>query len=441
MELATIVKSQKEYFNRGSTLSNAARKRALEKLLDSIMLNEQAIYAALAADLGKSRQEAEMMEVGPVIASIRYAIKNLDKWNKTKKVKTPLFLFPGKSTIHREPYGCVLIMSPWNYPFYLALHPLVSAIAAGNCVVLKTSKKSPATSGVVVDIINSTFERTYVYAIDQVLGYDDIVKQKYDYIFFTGNERVGKSVMRSASEELIPVTLELGGKSPCIVDSTANIQIAARKIMWGKLCNAGQTCVAPDYVIIHSSVKEEFIKACRQYVREHIGDPFNCEQYCKIISLHHFMRIMNLIDREEEVIGGRGDDKRLIIEPTLLPQATFDSPCMKSEIFGPVLPIITFEDADELLWVLKDKPKPLALYIFSNSREFADLFINNLSFGGGCVNDVIMHVSNEELPFGGIGASGMGRANGRYGFDTFTHEKGIYTVGIHSDIALRYPTY
>ena len=207
MELATIVKSQKEYFNRGSTLSNAARKHALEKLLDSIMLNEQAIYAALNADLGKSKQEADMMEVGPVIASIRYAIKNLDKWNKTRKVKTPVSLFPGKSTVHREPYGCVLIMSPWNYPFYLALHPLVSAIAAGNCVVLKTSKKSPATSGIVVDIINSTFERTFIYAIDRVLGYDEIVKQQYDYIYFTGNERVGRSVMRSASEELIPVTL------------------------------------------------------------------------------------------------------------------------------------------------------------------------------------------------------------------------------------------
>lgn len=441
MDLELIINSQRDYFNRDVTKDISFRKHSLEKLLDNILENEAAIYAALRADLGKGEVESYTTEISTVINSLEYAIKNIEKWNKPKKVSTPLFMFPGKSKIIREPYGVVLIVAPWNYPFLLAMSPLIGAIAAGNCAILKTSKSSPMTSGVVVDIINSTFERQHVYAIEEVLPYDDIIKQKYDYIFFTGSERVGKSIMRTASENLIPVTLELGGKSPCIVDQTADIDLCAKKIMWGKLLNAGQTCVAPDYVLVHQSVKAKLVDALKKYEKSMIGDPFNNDDYPHIISLHHFMRIKNLIDKEQDVIGGRSDDKKLIIEPTILPNATFESAAMKGEIFGPVLPIIEYEEVEEMVYVLKHMPKPLACYIFSSSSSFVDYITGNVSFGGGCVNDVILHLANENLPFGGVGSSGMGNYHGKSGFDTFSHEKSIYSAQKGLDIKFRYPPY
>lgn len=441
MMLDTIVKSQKEYYNSDLTKDISFRKNSLEKLLESIRENEQAIYTALKQDLNKSETEAYLTEVSIVTAEIRNAIKKLDSWSGTKKVKTPFTLFPASSLIVKEPYGVVLIMSPWNYPFQLAMAPLIGAIAAGNCAVVKTSKSSPYTSGVIVDIINSTFEKRYIYAIEEALPYDEVLNQPYDYMFFTGSERVGKSVMRSAADRLIPVTLELGGKSPCIIDKYVNVDLAAKKIIWGKTINAGQTCVAPDYVVVHKDVKEELIDKMKKYIKELVGDPFANEYYPRIINLHHYMRLKNLITKESDVIGGRYDDKLLRIEPTIFPNATFDSMIMKDEIFGPILPIIEYEDVNELVPILKSRPKPLACYIFSTSRSFVRYMMYNLPFGGGCVNDVIVHLANVQLPFGGVGNSGMGRYHGKASFDTFTHEKSVLKNMSGMDMALRYPPY
>ena len=440
MDLSSIVKSQRDYFNTNATKDIAFRRNSLEKLLDTIYENEPAIYSALRADLGKAEMESYMTEVGLVISAIKYAIKHLEIWSRTRRVRTPMVLWPGSSKIIKEPYGVVLIMAPWNYPFGLSMMPLIGALAAGNCVIIKTSKSSPATSGVIVDLINSTFEKNHVYAIEQVIAYNDILDQKYDYIFFTGSERVGKTVMRAAADNLTPVTLELGGKSPCIVDPSADIDMAARKIMWGKILNAGQTCVAPDYVLVHENVKDELIAALKKYAKELVGgDPFNNPDYPHIVSLHHYMRLMNMIDKEEVVIGGRGDDKRLLIEPTILPEATYESVIMKAEIFGPVLPVITYDDTLEMVALLKHQPKPLACYIFSRNDDFITLVTETVPYGGGCINDIIMHVASEHLPFGGVGASGMGKYHGKASFDTFTHEKSVYSST--ADMDFRYPPY
>lgn len=441
MDLRTVINLQRDYYNKNVTRDISFRRNSLEKLLDTITEYEPAIYEALQADLGKVKQESYMTEVSQVTGSIRYAIKHLEAWCRGRRVKTPMHLLPGKSEIIKEPYGVVLIMAPWNYPFLLSMTPLIAAIAAGNCVILKGSKSSPMTTNVVVDIINCTFERNHVYAIEEVMPYDEIIRQNYDYIFFTGSERVGKTVLKAAADNLTPVTLELGGKSPCIVDETADIEAAAHKIMWGKLLNAGQTCVAPDYVYIHSSVKQKFIDEATKQIREMLGDPFMNEDYPHIISLHHYMRLKNLINKEMDVIGGRGDDSRLIIEPTILPNATFDSIAMKSEIFGPILPVIEYEDKEEMFITMKNRPKPLACYIFSENADFIDYVKENVSFGGGCVNDVVLHLTNENLPFGGVGSSGMGRYHGRAGFDTFTHEKSIYEVPSWWDMPYRFHPY
>ena len=382
-----------------------------------------------------------MTEVGTVTSAIRHAIKNVEAWARPVKVKTPGVLFPAKSSIYKEPYGVVLIMAPWNYPFYLTLAPLIGAIAAGNCAVIKTSKNSPYTSGAVVDLINSTFDRNYVYAIEEVISYDDILRQRYDYIFFTGSERVGRSVMRTAADNLTPVTLELGGKSPCIIDDTVDINIVARKIMWGKILNAGQTCVAPDYVLVPDRMKQQLIDALVSCAKEFIGDPFNNSDYPHIINLHHYMRLKNLIDKADGVIGGRCDDNQMRIEPAIFPNVNFDSDIMKNEIFGPILPVIGYDDRDEMIALLKRKPKPLACYVFSEDKAMADELVASLSFGGGCVNDCVMHLSNENLPFGGVGSSGIGKYHGKAGFDTFTHEKSILRVKVGSDVSLRYPPY
>lgn len=441
MDLSAAISLQRDYYNKNVTKDISFRRNSLEKLLDTITEYESAIYEALKADLGKAKQESFMTEVSQVTGSIKYAIKHLEAWSRSKRVHTPLSLLPGKSEIVKEPYGVVLIMAPWNYPFLLSMSPLVAAIAAGNCVILKSSKSSPHTSSVVVDIINSTFERNHVYAIEEVLPYDEILRQKYDYIFFTGSERVGKNILKAAAENLTPVTLELGGKSPCIIDETADIEKAARKIMWGKLLNAGQTCVAPDYVYIHESVKKKFVEEATGQAREMLGDPFMNSDYPHIVSLHHYMRLKNLIAKETEVIGGRGDDDRLIIEPTILPNATFESLAMKNEIFGPILPIIEYEDKEELYITLKNRPKPLACYIFSENSDFIDYVKENIAFGGGCVNDVVLHLSNEALPFGGVGNSGMGHYHGKAGFDTFTHEKSVYEVPSWWEMPFRFHPY
>ncbi|MCR5685329.1 MAG: aldehyde dehydrogenase family protein [Lachnospiraceae bacterium] len=441
MNLEAIVSSQREYFLSGATKDIQFRKNSLERLLESVKENEPAIYTGLRQDLNKSEYEVYMTEMGNVIHSIKNAIRHIDSWSRPRKVKTPAFLFPAKSMHFRAPYGVALVMSPWNYPFLLSLMPLVAAIAAGNCVILKTSKNSPATSGVIVDMINSTFDRNYVYAIEEVLPYDEILRQNYDYIFFTGSERVGKTVMRAASEHLTPVTLELGGKNPCIVDETANVDMAAKKIMWGKLLSAGQTCIAPDYVLAHESIKDQLVTALASYARQFTGDPFINNDYPRIVNLHHYMRLKNLISRESGVIGGRFDDNQMRIEPAIFPNATFDSPVMKDEIFGPILPVIAYDDRDYMLNTLLRRPKPLSVYVFSRNRSLIRKVREDIDSGCCCINDCIIHLSNEELPFGGVGTSGMGRYHGIFGYETFTYDKSVYSTGSNSDVSLRYPPF
>ena len=440
MTIESIVSSQRNFFHTNMTKDISFRRDALTKLLASIEENQSAIFEALKNDLGKSEQESYMTEVGLVISEIRNAISHLHKWAKPIRCKTPLTHFPAKSYVLSEPYGVVLIMSPWNYPFFLSMSPLIGAIAAGNCVVLKTSRSSSHTSEVISTIINSTFSSTYICAVDRNIDYNEILNCSYDYIFFTGSERVGRIVMRQASETLTPVTLELGGKSPCIIDRSANLKLAAKRIVWGKLLNSGQTCVAPDYVVIPADKKDTFVSYLQRYSQLLMPDPLNNEDYPKIINLHHFIRLKNLISNASSVIGGRVNEKAFKIEPAFFTEATFDDDIMKNEIFGPILPIISYSDLDEVLEVIKKRPKPLACYIFGKNRSFQKKVLSTISFGGGCINDTVMHVANKHLPFGGVGQSGMGCYHSKYSFETFSHKKSILANG-SLDIPMRYGPY
>lgn len=440
MTIESVVLSQHAFFDTNATKNLSFRRESLEKLLGAITENKDAIFDALKADLGKSEQEAYMTEVGLVIRALKTAIANLHKWAKPLRHKTPLSHFPAKSYVLNEPYGVALILAPWNYPFFLSMSPLIGAIAAGNCVVLKTSRNSFHTSAVISTIINNTFSSSYIYAVDSDCEYNEILSCKYDYIFFTGSERVGRIVMRYAGENLTPVTLELDGKSPCIIDRTANLNRAAKRIAWGKLLNAGQTCVAPDYVVVPAEKKDLFVSYLQQYTQHFMPDALSNKDYPHIINLHHFIRLRNAIEKTSSVIGGRSDEKRFKIEPTFFTEASFDDDIMKSEIFGPILPIISYEDLDSVLDLIKQRPKPLACYIFSKNKAFQNKILSSLSFGGGCINDTVMQVANEHLPFGGVGNSGMGLYHGKYSFDTFSHKKAIHASGL-LDMPFRYGPY
>lgn len=441
MSVSSIVQSQKNYFHTNATKDLSFRKDSLEKLLAAIEENESAIFEALQKDLGKSKPEALMTEIGLVKNSIRQAMKNLYKWAKPRRVKTPISHFPSSSYTLKEPYGVVLILAPWNYPFFLSMSPLVGAMAAGNCAVIKTSRNSPHTSAVIDAIINGTFSSKYLYAVSDGSSYDEILACTYDYIFFTGSERVGRMIMRTASETLTPVTLELGGKSPCIIHESADLKQAAKKIAWGKIINAGQTCVAPDYVVIPNHMKDEFVSLVREFFDKFVPHPLENDDYPKIVNLHHFMRLRNLITKEKSVKGGKSDDKKYKIAPAIFHKATFNSDVMKDEIFGPILPVIGYDDLDEVIDTIKRRPKPLACYIFAKNNSVAKSILTTLSFGGGCINDTIMHVANDNLPFGGVGNSGMGSYHGKYSFDTFSHEKGIIINKGFFDSSLRYPPF
>lgn len=442
MTLESIVNLQKGYSYAGITKDVHYRKESLERLLESIVDNEPAIYAALYQDLGKSEMESYMTEVALVKQEIRFAINHLEHWAHPKRVRTPLFLFPAKSYIYKEPYGVVLIIAPWNYPVSLSLIPLVGALAAGNCAVVKCSKKCINTFHVIASIINSTFDKKYVYAIDdESISHDEILSQNYDYIFFTGSERVGKNIIRTASQRMIPFSLELGGKSPCIIGPDADIDLAAKRIMWAKIINAGQSCIAPDYVLVPKEVKEDFWIKAKEHASEMVRDPFNNDSYPNIINLHHFMRLTKYIMGERNVFGGRYDDKQLKIEPTIFPDVSFDSDIMKEEIFGPLLPVISYTDITDVIIELNKRPKPLACYIFSEDRDFVDDMVEQLSYGSCCVNDCMMQFSNPRLPFGGVGASGMGKYHGKSSFDTFSNEKSALINRSSFDMSNRYPPY
>ena len=436
--LKDIINSQRDFFNTDSTKSVSYRIEMLQRLKEAIRNNEVAILSALYKDLLKSKAEAYMSELAIVYAEINEALKNVRKWSRPEKVKGTISTFPSKNYVYSEPYGVVLIISPWNYPFNLAISPLIAAIAAGNTAIIKCSKESVYTSKVIKYIINKAFSSNYIFCVDEDIDYDELLNQRYDYIFFTGSQRVGKIVMNIASNNLIPVSLELGGKSPSIIDETADIKLAARRVLWGKLLNAGQTCVSVDYVLIHSSVKDGFIKYLQKELKKRYTNALNNDTYPRIINEHHYKRLMNLIKSEDSIIGGRGDDVVRRLEPTILPDVDFDHEIMKEEIFGPVLPIIEYDDINNIIRIIKEYEKPLACYVFTRDEDTAKHIIKSISYGGGCINDVILQVSNHYMPFGGVGSSGIGSYHGKFGFDTFSHKKSIVWSKTMIDLPIRY---
>ncbi len=434
---------QKQFFASGVTLSPAYRICALKALYNAVRDAEEEIGEALKADLGKSAFESYMCEVGMTLAEISYMIKNLRRFAKDRRVRTPLAQFAAKSFVKKSPFGCVLVMSPWNYPFMLAMEPLADALAAGNTVILKPSAYSPHVSKAIASLVARTFPAEYVTVAEGGRAENaKLLEMKFDKIFFTGSAAVGKEVMRSAAERLVPVALELGGKSPCIVDETADLPLAARRIVFGKFLNLGQTCVAPDYVYVSAKVKDAFLKEVGRQIRVQYGEaPLKDETYGKIINRKHFDRISGLIDGKKVVFGGGRDETSLQIEPTVLDGVTWEDKVMGEEIFGPLLPVLTFESMDEVIGEINRRPSPLALYLFSSDKKTVARVLAEARFGGGCVNDTIIHLATSEMAFGGFGESGMGSYHGRKGFDCFTHEKSVVDKKTWIDLPMRYRPY
>lgn len=442
-KIKNVVNQQRKFFQTGATLPVKFRVEALKKLKANILANEKEIAAAIKADLGKSETEAFMCEIGLVITEISYMLKHVRKFAKDKTVSTPLSNFPAHSFVKSSPYGNVLIMSPWNYPFLLTLDPLVDAISAGNTVVVKPSAYSPATSAAIEKVLQETFAPEYVAVVTGGRAENAcLLEQKFDYIFFTGSQAVGKEVLRHAAEYLTPCTLELGGKSPCIIDSSAKIKLAATRLVWGKYLNCGQTCVAPDYVLCHSSVKDQFIKAMAAEIKAQFGqDPLANKDYGKIINQKHFERVSGLINKDKVAVGGRVNAKTQQIEPTVMDNVTWEDAVMGEEIFGPVLPVLTFDSYDQIYQTLNDKAKPLAFYLFTENRKLMKEFTSRFNFGGGCINDCIIHLATNNLGFGGCGESGMGAYHGKVGFDTFSTKKSIVNRKTFMDVPLRKQPY
>ena len=442
-EIQLLLKSQREYFQSGATLPPCFRKAQLKKLYSAIRSHEAELNEALRADLGKSNFEAYLCESGFVLTEIRHMIKHINKYAKPKRVRTPLAQFHSKSYTLPTPMGNTLIMSPWNYPLLLTLGPLSNAIAAGNTAIVKPSAYSPATSAAIEKLIRECFPPEYVSVVTGGRQENTaLLDQKFDLIFFTGSQGVGKEVLRHAAENLTPVVLELGGKSPCIVDSSAKIELAAKRIVFGKYLNCGQTCVAPDFVLCESSIKPELIKSIKIQIEKQFGKaPLENQDYGKIINEKHFDRLLSLIEKDKTVHGGNYNRESLKIEPTVIDCVTFEDPIMQEEIFGPILPILTFDDFDTMISTLKNKSHPLALYIFSENKKNIKRASEEISFGGGCINDVIIHLATSEMGFGGVGESGMGSYHGKIGFDTFSHTKSIVNKKTWIDLPMRYQPY
>lgn len=434
---------QRSYFATGQTYDVSFRLEMLKTLQKSIIAHESEIFDALKKDLNKSPFEAYETEVGITLQELQYVIKHVRSWAKPERVKTPLLHFKSTSFILSEPYGVVLIMSPWNYPLQLSIAPLIGSIAAGNCTLIKPSAYSPATSAVIAKIVRECFDEGFVAVIEGGREANQaLLKEKFDYIFFTGSVEVGKTVMAAAAENLTPVTLELGGKSPCIVDCNTNLEITARRIVWGKCLNAGQTCVAPDYLLVHKDVKNDLLNSMKKYIAEFYGQhPHKSEDLPKIINRKHFDRVKELLNCGKTVVGGQYDEKTLKISPTILDDVSWDEPVMQEEIFGPVLPVLEFDDLSQVIETVNKRPKPLALYLFTTSKQTEKKILENIPFGGGCINDTIVHLATSYMPFGGVGESGMGRYHGRWSFDTFSHKKSILKKSNLIDIKLRYPPY
>ena len=442
-EIKDLVTRQRKYFQTGATRPVSVRVDALKRLYGVISGCEKEIHTALKRDLGKSGFESYMCETGLVLEEISYMLKHIHRFAREKNVRTPLAQFHSRSFKKPSPYGVTLIMSPWNYPFMLTLSPLVDALAAGNTAVVKPSAYSPHTSDVILQILSQCFDPEYVAVVTGGRAENTcLLREHFDYIFFTGSQFVGKEVMRNAAEHLTPVTLELGGKSPCIVDKSADIKLAARRIVFGKYLNCGQTCVAPDYIYCHRSVKDRLVKEVQKQIQKQYGkQPLRNPNYGKIINEKHFNRLLGLIDKNKTVHGGDSDRHALRIEPTVLDNVTFADAVMQEEIFGPIMPILIFDSMDEVIHNINAMPHPLALYLFTSDKAAAKKVTSRCGFGGGCINDTIIHLATTEMGFGGFGESGMGSYHGKVGFDTFSHYKSIVDKKTWIDLPMRYQPY
>lgn len=442
-QIFALVSEQRAFFESGKTLCVCYRKEALQKLYAAIVSRESALIDALQKDLGKSDFESYMCEIGMVLDEISYMLKHLEGFAKEKRVRTPLAQFASRSYVKPSPYGVALIMSPWNYPFLLTLDPLVDALAAGNTAIVKPGAYAPTTAQAIKELLESTFPREYVAVVTGGRAENTyLLDQKFDYIFFTGSKGVGKEVMKKAAEHLTPVTLELGGKSPCIVDESADLALAARRIAFGKYLNCGQTCVAPDYVLCHKSVRDRFVELLKAEISRQYGKhPLQNADYGHIINQKHFERVCSLIDSNKTVHGGRTNADTLQIEPTVMTNITWEDAVMGEEIFGPVLPVLTFETVDEVIETVNSHDRPLALYLFSSNKKTVRRITSRCQFGGGCINDVIIHLATAHMGFGGVGESGMGAYHGKVGFDTFSHKKSIVDKKTWIDLPMRYQPY
>ena len=441
MNFQDILTEQRELFNTQKTKSINYRKIYLEKLKEVIIKNEDVLYKAIYQDFGKSKFDTFTTEISFVIKDIDYYLKNLSFLSKPKRVRTNLANQLGSSKIYPEPLGCTLVIGAWNYPYQISLSPVVAALAAGNTCILKPSEVAENSMKAMAKMINENFPKEYLYVAEGgVEEITEILKLKFDKIFFTGSPKVGQIVYEAAAKHMTPVVLELGGKSPAIVTSSANFEIAAKRIVWGKFLNAGQTCVAPDYILVDEKVKDSFLDSLKSYIQKFEYGP-EAEQYTRIINEKNFDRLVQLIDQDKVFFGGTVDATKKHIEPTIMHNITWDDAVMQEEIFGPILPVLTFNNFNEALLQIGATEKPLAAYLFTDSSEEKDHFIAKISFGGGCINDVLMHLSNDYLPFGGVGNSGTGNYHGKYGFEAFSHQKAVLDRATWGEPDLKYPPY
>lgn len=441
-DIEAVVKKQRAWYEKGYTHDIKIRRRALLKLRRKIREYEPKILAALKADLNKSETESFMCEVGLTLSELSFMLKHMHRYARVKPVITPLAQFHAKSFTIREPFGSVLIISPWNYPFLLTMEPLIGALAGGNACVVKPSAYAPHVAKVIKELLESCFPPEYVAVITGGRSENKaLLDQRFDYIFFTGSVSVGKEVMKKAAAHLTPVTLELGGKSPCIIDESANLKLAAKRIAFGKVLNSGQTCVAPDYVLIDKRVKDDFLEYLKFYLDKMCKDPSSNEQYVHMINDKHFNRVMGLIDKEAILYGGTYDETTRMIAPTVVECKGGKEPIMQEEIFGPVLPILTFSKISEAMRFVNARPRPLALYLFTESKKVKANVLTFVPFGGGCINDTIIHLATSYMGFGGVGESGMGAYHGKKSFETFTHEKSIVDKSTWMDLPVRYAPY
>ncbi len=441
MNFQDILTEQREFFNSHKTKNLKFRKMYLEKLKEVIIINEDLLYKAIYEDFGKSKFDTLTTEISFVIKDIDYYLKNLNSLSKPKSVRTNLANQLGSSKIHPEPLGCTLVIGAWNYPYQLSLSPVVAALAAGNTCLLKPSEIADNSMKAMAKIINENFPKEYLYVVEGgVEEITEILKLKFDKIFFTGSPKVGQIVYEAAAKHLTPVTLELGGKSPAIVTSSANFEVAAKRIVWGKFLNAGQTCVAPDYILVDEKVKDSFLDTLKSYIQKFNYQP-ESEHYTRIINDRNFDRLVKLIDQEKVFFGGKSDVAKRFIEPTIMNNVNWDEAVMQEEIFGPILPVLTFKNFNDALLQIAGQEKPLSAYLFTDDSEEKENFVSKISFGGGCINDVVMHLSNDNLPFGGVGNSGIGNYHGKFGFEAFSHQKAILDRATWGEPDLKYPPY